>query len=338
MASLKEQLIKLGYAQPNLREHLKVVIGQLEKKAKKSLKDIAREFSGGERMRLMARGRPMEVGGIRTTVKAHLLVDTKELMAIREFRRKVNPALMKAVKERGWTTPVHVIVGKDNTMMVAEGNHRVALANEMGIEKLPVIVHFRNSAKGQRLVDVDEDYDAVQNFEEQWGDPQWGKISQKKMANGKIMYHATGFRSAKLILDEREMGSFERSRISFSSEPQYDFGTIVIGFAPGIASKLIEIKYDEKWLYRNPKIAEYIVEEDDLPYVDPWENEHRWKLELAEKASEYWHEKEWVSRVNFMSFQPSDVVEIRSPHRNLLESLTEFVRNRPEYDHVKLKP
>lgn len=146
------------------------------KKAAQTLRSIHRAWVKGERVKAFLKPLPVEASGHRTRVDGHVLVPVPELMKIREFKRPVNPDLRDAVEARGWTTPVHVILGKDGSAMVAEGNHRVALADSMGIESLPVVIHLREKTRGERLNNADLDYDGVLEFEERWGDPEWEQL------------------------------------------------------------------------------------------------------------------------------------------------------------------
>jgi len=48
------------------------------------------------------------------------------------------------LKARGWdpTEPLHLSIGKNGKAKVGEGNHRLAIAREVGLSKVPVFFHF----------------------------------------------------------------------------------------------------------------------------------------------------------------------------------------------------
>jgi hypothetical protein len=52
--------------------------------------------------------------------------------------------LLQSMKDKGWTEndPAHVLVGKNGRAKVGEGNHRLAIAKELGIRLIPVTFHF----------------------------------------------------------------------------------------------------------------------------------------------------------------------------------------------------
>jgi len=54
--------------------------------------------------------------------------------------------LYEAMKKGGWSRkkPAVVLVGKNGKAKVGEGNHRLAMAMELGID-VPVVFEFRNS-------------------------------------------------------------------------------------------------------------------------------------------------------------------------------------------------
>jgi hypothetical protein len=58
-------------------------------------------------------------------------------------------AMKVDLKARGWDPkdPAHVDVGKDGNIKVGEGNHRLALAREIGLSKIPVTIHFVPNAR-----------------------------------------------------------------------------------------------------------------------------------------------------------------------------------------------
>ena len=57
-------------------------------------------------------------------------------------------ALAVDLKDRGWDPddPLHLNIGKNGKAKVGEGNHRLAIAREVGLSKVPVFFHF-----GQRV-------------------------------------------------------------------------------------------------------------------------------------------------------------------------------------------
>lgn len=53
-------------------------------------------------------------------------------------------ALVAWMKQYGWRCdPAHVFVGRDGRVKLGEGNHRVAIARQLGIKKAPVIFWHR---------------------------------------------------------------------------------------------------------------------------------------------------------------------------------------------------
>jgi hypothetical protein len=58
-------------------------------------------------------------------------------------------AMVVDLKANGWDTndPLHFHVGKNGKMKVAEGNHRLAIAKQINLSKIPVRVHFNQSVK-----------------------------------------------------------------------------------------------------------------------------------------------------------------------------------------------
>ena len=58
------------------------------------------------------------------------------------------------MKQNGWREeeqPVLVDLGKKGKAKVKEGNHRLAIARELGMRKVPVKFFFRKEVKGDRL-------------------------------------------------------------------------------------------------------------------------------------------------------------------------------------------
>lgn len=64
-------------------------------------------------------------------------------------------ALKEDLKKNGWRKdqqPVMVLVGKDGSAKVTEGNHRLAIAREIRMRKVPVQFIFRDSVSGGHQV------------------------------------------------------------------------------------------------------------------------------------------------------------------------------------------
>ncbi len=53
--------------------------------------------------------------------------------------------LVESMKQRGWdaSDPLHFYIGTDGGSKVGEGNHRLAIAREIGLNKIPVWFHFQ---------------------------------------------------------------------------------------------------------------------------------------------------------------------------------------------------
>ncbi len=87
---------------------------------------------------------------------------TQQLIQYREFDRKNNPApswfgiqgtdygkLSAEIKQNGVTEPLELWV-HDSKALLVEGNHRLAIAIDLGIEELPVIVkHITGDDRGE---------------------------------------------------------------------------------------------------------------------------------------------------------------------------------------------
>jgi hypothetical protein len=71
-------------------------------------------------------------------------------------------ALKEDMRESGWTAPsssrekypgtidpAHIQVGKNGKVKVGEGNHRLAIAKELGIKLVPVQFHFRSEVESE---------------------------------------------------------------------------------------------------------------------------------------------------------------------------------------------
>jgi hypothetical protein len=50
--------------------------------------------------------------------------------------------LKKSISENGLREPLHVELGKNGVIKIGEGNHRHEIAMELGLEKVPVNLHF----------------------------------------------------------------------------------------------------------------------------------------------------------------------------------------------------
>ena len=95
-------------------------------------------------------------------VKKHIVyVDIKILAKYREFDRRKNPIrgehyldeLKAQILKNGITTPLSMSYGvEDHRLSIGEGNHRLAIAEELGMEKLPVYVKlYRKNSKGKKV-------------------------------------------------------------------------------------------------------------------------------------------------------------------------------------------
>lgn len=69
--------------------------------------------------------------------------------ALWEYRRDdrpVNPALAKGLEEHGWLAPLLIKVGKNGCVEIGEGNHRIRIAHEKGLQYVPVRFWFVQEA------------------------------------------------------------------------------------------------------------------------------------------------------------------------------------------------
>lgn len=84
-----------------------------------------------------------------------VMMKTKDLWPHRDYTRTAEhgklgraewDALKSSLKARGWDkdNPAHLDAGKGGSLRLGEGNHRLALAREAGIERVPVIIHARS--------------------------------------------------------------------------------------------------------------------------------------------------------------------------------------------------
>ena len=69
-------------------------------------------------------------------------------------------AIKEDMSQRGWDpkSPAHLMIGRQGGAKLGEGNHRLAIARELGIQKVPVDVHFYSGRVTKRL----ESYDPVE--------------------------------------------------------------------------------------------------------------------------------------------------------------------------------
>jgi len=52
-------------------------------------------------------------------------------------------ALVQYMKENGWKKdPGHLMIGSDGSVKLGEGNHRVAIAQQVGLTHVPIMYHF----------------------------------------------------------------------------------------------------------------------------------------------------------------------------------------------------
>lgn len=83
----------------------------------------------------------------------HALVKIKDILPYKEYERsrehgRNSPEewddLVASMKEKGWNpkSPLHMIIGKQGGAKVGEGNHRLAIAKQLGIKTIPVQFHF----------------------------------------------------------------------------------------------------------------------------------------------------------------------------------------------------
>jgi len=129
-----------------------------------------------------------------------LYFELEELLPYREYvwtrdQARLNPEewdeLSQSMVDGGWdpNSPVLLLLGKDGTSKVGEGNHRLAIAEEAGIGKIPVIVEYRESAEKDRQLSPEEvEQDVVERGEkqeqerlkkDQW-DQEWSEMSPEE--------------------------------------------------------------------------------------------------------------------------------------------------------------
>jgi hypothetical protein len=72
---------------------------------------------------------------------------TEEVWNLREYTRPVNPELLAAIKKDGIQSPIDITLAKKGKSYVGEGNHRLAVARELGIKKVPVLFSFYQEGK-----------------------------------------------------------------------------------------------------------------------------------------------------------------------------------------------
>ena len=169
---LKRQLIKLAYTKPSLRKHLlpliktsRVTYYNLEQE-KPSIEEAVKRWAIGEE-----KGRDAHI---------HVWLSPREVWPYREYTWTRNTSragfvtidgksvdlpgpekwdhIKMDMKQNGWRKkeqPAIVFIGKDGNAKVGEGNHRLAIAKELGIRKIPVRYMFRKEVHGGlQVVDV----------------------------------------------------------------------------------------------------------------------------------------------------------------------------------------
>lgn len=58
--------------------------------------------------------------------------------------------LKRVFQRQGWDPkdPLYLFVGENGKVMVGEGNHRLAIARELGMTQIPVVFEFRKRVEG----------------------------------------------------------------------------------------------------------------------------------------------------------------------------------------------
>lgn len=83
----------------------------------------------------------------------HAFVKLEDILPYKEYERsrergRNSPEewddLVASMKEKGWNpkSPLHMLIGKQGGVKVGEGNHRLAIAKQLGIQEIPVQFHF----------------------------------------------------------------------------------------------------------------------------------------------------------------------------------------------------
>lgn len=98
---------------------------------------------------------PKQIRHKKHAMYAHGLVPVKELWPHREYtwtRSKARRSpeewdkLAAQMDAEGVQDPLHLMIGRRGGVKIGEGNHRLAIARELGMKTLPVVFHFRESA------------------------------------------------------------------------------------------------------------------------------------------------------------------------------------------------
>lgn len=80
-----------------------------------------------------------------------VMYDPRELAGYREYKRSElrNPpgtqeyqALRDSIEKEGIREPLHLMLGKKGGAKIGEGNHRHEIAMELGLPRVPVMLHF----------------------------------------------------------------------------------------------------------------------------------------------------------------------------------------------------
>ena len=115
-----------------------------------SLQEISRRYvENGEKVN----DREIEVNGYK--MWAHAVYMLAELIHMREYEWDKGESvrlhrhsdeswddLSNSLATDGFTQPVHITIGKDGGIRVTEGNHRLAMAQDLHISMVPVMLHF----------------------------------------------------------------------------------------------------------------------------------------------------------------------------------------------------
>lgn len=94
---------------------------------------------------------PEKITHKRHSMYAHGLFPINDLWKLREytwskFDARRTPAewddLLDSLRAEGLQEPLHVMIGREGGAKIGEGNHRIAIARELGMRELPVKFHF----------------------------------------------------------------------------------------------------------------------------------------------------------------------------------------------------
>lgn len=102
-----------------------------------AISDIIERHQNGD---IMRGAKQIEFQG--NLMKAHGLLRISELMNYLEYDRPLKQDLYNSIRNSGLKEPIQVVVGKNGEAKVAEGNHRIKVAAELGMNKLPVYFNF----------------------------------------------------------------------------------------------------------------------------------------------------------------------------------------------------